>query len=687
MAKKPIIPKNAKPVGKKKTVPESLDWGPNAPRDHLAYLNKREMEYLQQLRNFKGRREYNGVPAFPDPGDTGKGDKGQGTSSSHGSSATSGGSSGGSKGPGGPNGPNSGPSGGSGGLGGGNKGGGPGGPSGPNSGSSATGGGNKGNSGAGTSSQKGSGGMRGAGSNTGPGSARPGSVSTGGDGFKAPSGQVGKSRDEGIKESIAQRDSIRVARESAPYQGDAAKPTNIKDQIKNSIVGPQRVSGMPPHAAAAAAEAFYKSDPYTQDAIAKLKDDAALSNMGIGDIATGFAKTLENSPLNLKNAAQGIASLATNTYNDPLGTATEIAKSVYDNTVGTFNSYAFGDKPMFDSYGNVTPQAARDITNLAANVGLGSSVASAATGVPKDALGSLAVGRSSVDPAIQKMFEARDVAVKKGATAEEAFNESLKHAPSYAGGVVDVVSSIPKSPNESVRYAQAVEIAEPFAVKSSGLAQDAIESVLGKGPIEGVKRYSDVFKEGPINKSYPSVGDMPVYRDPTVPKGVQGYYQPKSSISDYLNTVATPGERYNALKYGSTAYNVPVKQDWAEKIANWKNPDPFRGLAAHEGLHRVADYEARYGIKDPIPQGTNDQYQESLIRDSLNRSNNTMSNKQISDMAWNRYKYSPGEVYARMAAARLEALRRDMQNYDTRFGRLSDEELQGMSAFGTEFPW
>lgn len=181
MAKKPIIPKKAKPVGKKKTVPESLDWGPNAPRDHLAYLNTREMEYLQQLRSFKGKREYNGVPAFPDPGDTAAGDRGQGAGNSKPSgSGTSGG---GGKGPGGPSGPNSGPSGGSGGLGGGGKGGGPGGPSGPNSGSSATGGGNK----SGPGASPGAGGMRGAGSNTGPGSARPGSDG----GFKAPSSPMG----------------------------------------------------------------------------------------------------------------------------------------------------------------------------------------------------------------------------------------------------------------------------------------------------------------------------------------------------------------------------------------------------------------------------------------------------------------------------------------------------------------
>ncbi|MEI6535791.1 MAG: hypothetical protein WCN98_10655, partial [Verrucomicrobiaceae bacterium] len=140
-----IVPKKAKPVGKEKTVPTALDWGPNAPMDYLAYLNKQEMALIQKHRAFKGKRSHEGIPAFPDPGTTGYGDRGQGTTSSSGlgggskggyNSGTSGSKGGGastqSPGAGG----NAGQVGGN--LGGGGKGG-PGGPSGPNSGPSRSG--------------------------------------------------------------------------------------------------------------------------------------------------------------------------------------------------------------------------------------------------------------------------------------------------------------------------------------------------------------------------------------------------------------------------------------------------------------------------------------------------------------------------------------------------------------------
>jgi hypothetical protein len=52
------------------------------------------MKVLQKNRSFKGKRSFNGVPAFPDPGDTGYGDRGQGTKSSTGTTSKSGNTSG-----------------------------------------------------------------------------------------------------------------------------------------------------------------------------------------------------------------------------------------------------------------------------------------------------------------------------------------------------------------------------------------------------------------------------------------------------------------------------------------------------------------------------------------------------------------------------------------------------------------
>ena len=93
---------------KKVTAPKSYDPGKGRPKEHLAYLNEREMAYLRSINGNNMERGPRGLPSFP-PDDS--------LGSNSGNSKPTGG---GSKGPGGPSGPNSGPSGG---LGGGGKGG------------------------------------------------------------------------------------------------------------------------------------------------------------------------------------------------------------------------------------------------------------------------------------------------------------------------------------------------------------------------------------------------------------------------------------------------------------------------------------------------------------------------------------------------------------------------------------
>lgn len=78
------IPKKPVATKGKRTVPAALDWGNGIPLDKLAYLNDDEMALVQAKRLFKEPRSYDGIPAFPDPGDTAAGDTGQGTSSSEG---------------------------------------------------------------------------------------------------------------------------------------------------------------------------------------------------------------------------------------------------------------------------------------------------------------------------------------------------------------------------------------------------------------------------------------------------------------------------------------------------------------------------------------------------------------------------------------------------------------------------
>jgi len=219
-----IVPKKAKPVGKEKTVPTALDWGPNAPMDYLAYLNKQEMALIQKHRAFKGKRSHEGIPAFPDPGTTGYGDKGQGTTSSSGLG-------GGNKSAGGNT---------SGVGGGGGGGGGASGSRGSSTGS--VGAGNGANAGAGQGGQDS--GSRGAGSNYGPGSGRPTVGSSGGSGPTSPMSGQGQSFRSPMGAGWANRDIIdkqrsEVQNARGALQSTSALKTDLQvGGIRSLSVGP-----------------------------------------------------------------------------------------------------------------------------------------------------------------------------------------------------------------------------------------------------------------------------------------------------------------------------------------------------------------------------------------------------------------------------------------------------------------
>lgn len=74
VSRKVRVPKKPVKTKGKKTIPAVLDWGTGIPEDKLAYLNDDEMALVQANRMFKGKRSHKGVPAFPDPKDTGAGE-------------------------------------------------------------------------------------------------------------------------------------------------------------------------------------------------------------------------------------------------------------------------------------------------------------------------------------------------------------------------------------------------------------------------------------------------------------------------------------------------------------------------------------------------------------------------------------------------------------------------------------
>lgn len=190
-------------MAKKITAPKTYDPGRGRPKEHLAYLNQREMDYLRSINGNNMERGPRGLPSFP-PDDAigsssrstssgnktgvgGGGGGGGGSTGSRGSSTGSVGSRSGSEAPGN--------------LGGGGKGGSS--PSGP---------------------AAGAGGQRGAGSNYGPGSARPGTPSSpmGGQNpsFSSPSAASNYNRDQVAQQRAAIKDAVGVVRSNSALKGD-----------------------------------------------------------------------------------------------------------------------------------------------------------------------------------------------------------------------------------------------------------------------------------------------------------------------------------------------------------------------------------------------------------------------------------------------------------------------------------
>jgi hypothetical protein len=213
------VPKKPVKTKGKKTVPEALDWGPGIPLDKLAYLNDEEMALVQAKRMFKDKRNYKGVPAFPDPGDTAAGDTGQGTSSSgglnDGGGSTYGGGGGSDSGAGG--------DGGMGSYGGGDSGAG-----GGTGGGSDSGGGTSGGVGGGTGggSDSGTGGTSGGGSDSGAG----GTDSTGG---TSTSGGTGTSSTSGTSPSGS----------TGPTSGSLSQPARTEASSYSATSAPTPPSG------------------------------------------------------------------------------------------------------------------------------------------------------------------------------------------------------------------------------------------------------------------------------------------------------------------------------------------------------------------------------------------------------------------------------------------------------------
>lgn len=710
MVQKVAAPKTYKPSG-------------GRPVERLAYLNESEMEFLRQFNGDNVERGPKGIPSFADDSASSNGVSRGDSSGTRGSSSTM------------SNSPQSGGRGA-----GSNYGGGSGRP-GTTSGGGGLGQGGQGGS---SSASRGAGNSSPSGSRTSGPSSSTASQSKGPSGPTSPMGGQGASfstpkaassynKDESIKNSLQKRDAINSIKNTPAIRNDGVtgfkaqalgvRPTGaIREAAPVTITPPPKLAGHPVNNEmevnrnlAKITDSFYASDFDTGMAVSRLQnaEKAARESLGMygksqtaqpRDKLSAPARTATStgitpserqalSPYGLaQSAIGGISSLAGKVYNDPVGVAASGINALGNYAKDAYQTIAMASDPRYSSYPEVQRAAAEKAAEIALNYGIGTSATSFASGaVPKNSLGSLIVGRSSMDPAIQRQFQAYDNAIRKGATPAQAFEESKKGAPSYAGGVVEVISDVPKSPNLPVKYAQAVEIDEPFSLRSSGIVSDIAESIAGKKPLDRVYTYNQVFKPGPVTVSDPNIMRSVIYNDPQYgnynPKrgGVLGYFSAPGGIQPGLGQIATPAELFSAVKYGGTAIQTPTKLNFAERLSG--NPDLFRETATHETVHRTAYNDAAANVRNPVPQGTSTAVEEANIRYEISRGVlPQMTESQIQALAQYRYTYSPGEWAARFAEQTMGRPVSQMRDYNSRFGNPTFEDLKNIMSYGTSEP-
>jgi hypothetical protein len=287
MAKKTV----AKVSSKKISAPVAYKPTKGRPREHLAYLNQREMDYLRSINGNNMERGPRGLPSFPPDDAIG--------SSSKSPSGTSQNSN--PKSPSGPSGPNSSASGThstktSSGKSQNSSSKSPAGPSGPNSSASGTHSTKSSGSGSGGTGggNKTSGGMRGAGSNYGAGSARPGSGQgsdpKNGGGYKGPSSPMG-----------GQGSSFSTPQAAASYNKTVASGS----KTPTSPMGKQGTSfSSPVMAAGYNYDKIVQQKAQTRDAGAALRNSPAV----VGDLSSAGVRSLMvgpmGEPVNMKAGIQ-----------------------------------------------------------------------------------------------------------------------------------------------------------------------------------------------------------------------------------------------------------------------------------------------------------------------------------------------------------------------------------------------
>lgn len=654
---------------KKVKAPTSFDPGGGKPREHLAYLNKREMEFL---RNLNGQGPYKGPKGIPSFVLGGFGSAGSGTYSSSGSqqksasksTAKSTGPTGGSlnapsrtapsKGSvtgarGGGGGGGAGDSGRVGGGGGGNFGGGGGG---GGTAKSFTGG-------APRPSNIGTGGGSGAVKSFTGGAPRPSNISTGGGPPRSISG-IGSPVDDAVRQSVANRDAVKIARESPAYRSDAAKSPlkspmgmsfnigsgNISAAATSPIEGIEPPKGPMPQgirSLATSAASLLDADPsWVRDTVDSL--DPRYSTSGIfSNISDVFAPS--NITKSVYDIGTGLIKSGVDFASDPYGT---LGKGI-----GALGNYL---KESYDLMG----RAGMGEESAVGPAFLGAldfvSPAYAFGTAPAGALGSV-IGRRTALPDIEgAMNYADDFITKYGLLnpemQEDLFRQTAKMTPEWASGVQDLTGF----------GTYGIEAIDPFRFSrgvDAGIFKQSMTPIsLGQ-----------IIEHGPTMLAYPQIMDTPVrYNLDRANIGSMGAYYPGgwegyegiSGLGRYVRDTilgTPPGSFSPAIEV-----NAP--------FGTWSPQNEYAKTLAHEvGGHFTSDLAGlpAYSVSP--------RYRE----ETLKREYPGADVNDLKKVAYDLYRYSPAESIAWNVENRIGVPESFAKDWENRFSTsYTPEDVAGV---------
>lgn len=426
-----------------------------------------------------------------------------------------------------------------------------------------------------------------------------------------------------------------------------------------------------------APQGFY--DGITSDQVKALADrqrQAERESLGlVGKSAKDPRGTL-NTPANVgPSAAQEMSYTealkragmsAVNALTNPIGTGANQAVGMLggalDQIKGTMDSIYAANDPRTASMPGAQEEAVKNAFDTALNYGiLGLGVSGVSGGVPENSVGAFVSPKVSLAPELRRAYQ----------KAEEMFGRfsGSKLSPEQMASLErDVFNTTKQMVGSDVSGIQrmrgnlAVEIADPYSLKVSSVGAPT--------------KYKDVFEAGPVQHYVPQVREVTVVSDPRGLKSnppQMGYYS-SSSVNDPYTGLSGIMRSYKDQLLGRSGEipgpGISINSlDPAVLGRIEKGATPER-LAAHEiGGHYMSDISGNlYSEQKPVGP--------DLYANELQKMSPSLSKEEAMRMAEEIYFNHMEEQAARKMENRAGLPGSFIREYENRFTNFSPSELE-----------